>query len=568
MTNNVTSGKRVTKLWKDERWQQNMKTAGIASSIAEMNFQLKLDEETKGTYNRLRNAVKSRISKNLAQLNNIEELMEFTNEITGYRSIIEISELDSNPANKEDDYWIQLLFACAREKASKEKIQNQVPLQVKLIDRYGSKDVGLTFLKQKINAKLHDTRRRLSGSYKVRPIFDLTLLMADLMIENALVEFTKTNMKNLRFAYVKDYVNRNTKEVLNHSGELKEKVLFLPEDKEYKAELLKFMKDNHLYPQGLTGENERKYYNKEEKLFNLEKQEDFQWIVTDTWFKDVVTYEFLTQMFRVRDKTKKEIEQAKQYEIARSFETKKNIPQLHLDKMKNNAFLSRYSYVEIDELLEIPEFEKLEEEFRKLQKLTFVPYSDGSFRIRRLGRQKAAGIYYSHVNATVIDNPSSYIHELHHQIDYTTSKDGLLSESIAFRPVFEAYKKSVNEAVEVLPDTDLFKSQWNGTSKYNKNYYLDPAEVFARSAEIYLSEVKQIETSFLKTSYKDKPEYPLSQEFLEVVEEYFGRLYNSFYTEGRKEEKKKEQVASASPSEVVSTKTVSEEVNSEQLSLF
>lgn len=34
MANKLHEGKRVTKLWKDERWQTNMKSAGIATNIA------------------------------------------------------------------------------------------------------------------------------------------------------------------------------------------------------------------------------------------------------------------------------------------------------------------------------------------------------------------------------------------------------------------------------------------------------------------------------------------------------------------------------------------------------
>lgn len=558
-------GNRVTKLWKDQRWHNNMELAGIATNIAEMNFRLKLDwEDMNKTYDRLINAVKTRIAKSVEKYDSIEELMEFTNKLTGYRKIVEVSELDRNPMNTEDAYLIKLLFACKKERPTKEESEKRNPLRIKIIDRKGKEDEGVAFLHQKINKQFHDSIRMLTNTRKPSRLFDLNTLIAEIIVENALIEFSKSNMDNIKFAYVQGLVKSSVEVDKDNT------IFYVPKDEDFRKEFLSYLHDNHLYPKGIDEEKECSSFDAKSKYFYLEEQDNIEYLVTASRFKNIASYEFLNQMYRAKDKTKKEIQQAKNFESARAFETKKNIPKTHLEKMKNNAFKARYEYVEIDELIDIEEeFMQLEEEFKKLQKLTFIPYSKGSFRVRRLGRHKAAGMFVSHVNSTIIDDSSSYIHELHHQIDYTCSDNGLLSESIGFRPVLESYKRAVNNTVESLQDSDTFKAQWNGGTKYNKDYFLDPAEVFARAGEIYLSEVKGIETSFLKVTYKGKPEYPLSEEFLEVVKEYFDRLYNSFYTEGRKEEKKKESVASPKPpSEITEPLAIGNVGKGEQLTLF
>lgn len=234
--------------------------------------------------------------------------------------------------------------------------------------------------------------------------------------------------------------------------------------------------------------------------------------------------EFLEQTNSIMTKVDQELKAYSSY--ARAFETKKHINKETQESMENNHFLKKYGYVEIDNLVDLDKFSKLSEEFYNLNDQIYIPNAqDHSFRIKRLGKHRAAGIYFYGVKATIvdIDSPDSYIHELGHQIDYTCGKDSPLSETIAFRHILDEYKRIVREAVNKLPLDDAFFKKWTGGSNTNATYYLQPTEVFARCYELYIKN-KGIETSFLKEHMR-KEIYPQDDGLMKMVNEYFSRLF-------------------------------------------
>ncbi len=211
---------------------------------------------------------------------------------------------------------------------------------------------------------------------------------------------------------------------------------------------------------------------------------------------------------------------------ARVWQLKKNIPNKTLSRMKDNAFLMKYGSVDLDADVDLERFGELEAEFRRL--CTMVPIPEDkthSFRIRKLGNYRADGVYFMHHRATCIDldGVGSYVHECGHQFDMTLLGDGKrLSEQSDFLSLYYSYEKSVIDAITRLPADDPLRGQWFGKSKYNSAYFLRPTEVFARSFELYLSEVKGIRSSFLKPDYH-RAVYPTNQNYITVVEKYFSR---------------------------------------------
>ena len=99
-------------------------------------------------------------------------------------------------------------------------------------------------------------------------------------------------------------------------------------------------------------------------------------------------------MSNIREKTRQIMNEHSSY--AKAFQTKKNISPATLSMMKDNQFLWMYGEVELDNDVHLQKFQTLEMEFTELRtQLKLKQALDHSFRIRKLGRHKAAGLYYS-----------------------------------------------------------------------------------------------------------------------------------------------------------------------------
>lgn len=210
-------------------------------------------------------------------------------------------------------------------------------------------------------------------------------------------------------------------------------------------------------------------------------------------------------------------------DYAKSFETKKNIPEYIQEAMHKSVFSNYFNFVEFDELTKLDEMEKIEKEWIELTKiLNFQAAKNHSLRFRRLGHHKAGGLYYPAMKAVCIDleSPSSLVHELMHMIDYTT-KEVNLSESYEFYRIKEMYKEIVTKNIGCLEDDNALKSKWNGSTKHNKSYYLSSEEIFARTGEVYVRQVLNIDNSLVNGV---GPLYPSEDRFLRLVEDYFSKL--------------------------------------------
>jgi len=169
-------------------------------------------------------------------------------------------------------------------------------------------------------------------------------------------------------------------------------------------------------------------------------------------------------------------------EHAKSFQTKKNIPEKVLTAMKESGFNKYFGYVEFDELCDTKLCQDICKEFEYLYKTMFprLRLDNHSLRFRRLGNRKAEGIYFFFKKCMCVDinYPSAFIHELGHLIDYEYKMLSLNAEFF--------------ELLQIT--TEAFECQYvNGTIGYQrlwnkkKSYYLKPTEVFARSFEVYMA---------------------------------------------------------------------------------
>lgn len=206
---------------------------------------------------------------------------------------------------------------------------------------------------------------------------------------------------------------------------------------------------------------------------------------------------------------------------ARAFETKKNIPQNVLQAMENSEFNRHYGYVEYDADVDLDKMKVIEQQYLAVSKYLGCTYlEDHSIRFRKLGKHKAAGLYYPTQYCLCVDisSPSSLLHEYFHLLDYT---NGRLSRKFDFQTIRNEYADAILKTIKEDPDLEkqLFKK-----SKFNLSYYLQPTEIFARCGEIYLAKICKIDNSLIKPSMDFSFAYPDSDRLCQLIEEYYTKL--------------------------------------------
>ena len=124
-------------------------------------------------------------------------------------------------------------------------------------------------------------------------------------------------------------------------------------------------------------------------------------------------------------------------DYARSFQTKKNIPQKYIKAMAKSGFNEYFGYVEFDEECDLALMEELYKEYGAFAKeLKVQKFPEVSLRFRKLGNHKASGLYYYTLKCLCVDVrfPGSFVHEVGHAIDYHLDH---ISEKYAFHEVSE-----------------------------------------------------------------------------------------------------------------------------------
>lgn len=232
----------------------------------------------------------------------------------------------------------------------------------------------------------------------------------------------------------------------------------------------------------------------------------------------------LVELFHLILKMDYEVIEMQKYEkrqnsdYAASFMSKKSLPKKIKDRMKTSDFNKTFGFVEFDELVDIDKIGYLEQEWGVLSDKLFgnKRYPDVSLRFRLLGKHNATGLYFSHVRCICVDlrEPSSMIHEFMHMID-----DGTLSgkrkDYLSLKFDFESIKEIYSEHIDSIADV--------GKGKYDRAYYKNPTEIFARCGEMYVSRVLGISNSLIKDV--DGFAYPRKEKLMQLITEYYDHLF-------------------------------------------
>lgn len=221
---------------------------------------------------------------------------------------------------------------------------------------------------------------------------------------------------------------------------------------------------------------------------------------------------------------KRKAEREMQGTMARSFETKKNIPKNILAMMESSILNKRFGYIEFDEMCDIEAIDTVSHQI--LDFVTrYFPNQDLkliSLRFRRLGKSRASGLYYPFYKCLCIDihSPGSFVHEFGHMLDY---ENGNLSDlrHKEFKPIYDQY---VYQLEETCRQEETLYKKLHSSCKYNISYFKKEKEVFARCFEIFIASYVKLDNSLIKDMEKKTFAYPQEKKFVRKVCDYFLNL--------------------------------------------
>ncbi|QNR65248.1 hypothetical protein IAQ67_15140 [Paenibacillus peoriae] len=507
---------RIHTLKKDEILKQQFDYYGISHLVADVKFSVTHGQTIYEQMNKFDSALKRKVKGIYFSLD-VQEKLEFIEEISFGPQKLNI-ELLTKFESETEKTILKLLCLGANLKHEDNVVERFQPAKI-TISYEGKIDTAYTFLNSTLKPKYHMRPWGLKKNSKEIGYFlfaDCLKMLTKTISKNTLIQFAENQVEYIRYKIAEYYSQRSI--TMN--------VTILPEDDRFAGMVKQEIYKNKLPFINCESSLVDNYYTYED--FSLQKNEDIPHILCTKQGKEIIIPRFIRSMVIARTKAERLLEEQSTY--AKAFQDKKQVSGKVKSVMENNDFLTHYGKVELDNDVDLVRFNSLELEFNDLKNKIYIPKaSDYSFRIRKLGQHRAAGLHYSSFCATIIDieHPNAYIHELGHQIDHTMIRNKILSESLDFLGIIEIYEKLTEERAKHLPKEDPFIQTWNGTTKYNRSYYFQPTEIFARAYELYISKCLQIESSFLKENY-DSPVYPSDKTFLKIIESYFNDLFVNF----------------------------------------
>lgn len=228
-----------------------------------------------------------------------------------------------------------------------------------------------------------------------------------------------------------------------------------------------------------------------------------------------ILYELHQDYKKIKYEAKMEKEISREH--AKSFQTKRNIPQKYVRAMSRSGFNKYFGYIEFDEECDLKLMEELYKEYEAFAKeMDIGNYPEVSLRFRKLGNHKASGLYYYIMKCLCVDvrSPGSMVHEVGHMIDYHMNH---ISIKFSFQSVYDRYEFLLKEYLKKADkkQADVLK----GKSKYNLDYYLQPTEVFARCFEMYVVKIRGIDNSLCRPDGGFA--YPEDEKLMELIKIFY-----------------------------------------------
>lgn len=202
--------------------------------------------------------------------------------------------------------------------------------------------------------------------------------------------------------------------------------------------------------------------------------------------------------------------------VASAWEDKKNPDKTRQKMMKETVLNKYFSKVEIDNDVNPEEYAQFENDYLEtMDKLPKIPgQKTPILRIRRLGKHKAKGVFFPHVNTVCVDirDSSAFVHEMGHQMDIAVKNNASLSKD--FDSITKGYSKNLK-----IPA---------GEPKSREAYLTTPTEISSRFFEVYAHERLGIKNKLLNPENLNSYDYdPIrnNPDLKEKAFKFFDKVY-------------------------------------------
>ncbi|QST02765.1 hypothetical protein IMZ31_19640 (plasmid) [Pontibacillus sp. ALD_SL1] len=463
--------------------------------LTDMKITVPLHEKENGVelLKRFRTNAKQRIKRHLKELS-FEERMTFAEEEAGMTFF----------TNCKDDVYRDYLRRLLTEASNKKEEENG-PIGI-TYTLGGITKEGYTLLGDDIKTKYHKGNLKIGNTYDPVLVVDFNGILADIIVNKEYKSFIVESTDYVQFLFAKRFY-------------LSYDALPFPEDPEFSTDLKAVYEKHGMYKEEQTVSE---YLNKFKPYFYAEDESLF--------FQKFMVHTVVPSWLQHLIKEGIDREHAEKH--ARANETKKNRTKQTEKRMEETPLLSHFLFVEYDDDVKEEQLDRFEEAADLFIKTFSWPVPEGiTFRIKKLGRHRAEGIWFPWNDNLVVDvnHTHSFVHEFAHMLDYRSGTSFPLSEHPSFEAIKNQYQAMVEESIEALPKDDERRKRWNGTTKYNRNYYLQPTEIFARSFELYYGD-KGISSEILPEQL-DEIYYPNDALFKTRVENYFEKLKQSIVSQ-------------------------------------
>lgn len=197
--------------------------------------------------------------------------------------------------------------------------------------------------------------------------------------------------------------------------------------------------------------------------------------------------------------------------IATAFDTKKVINKETLKAMETSDLNKMFANIEFDNEVSLDKLHIYEKALKELLTTTFSTLDKAklTFRLRKLGKHNATGIYENKGKNVVIDfrSSESTVHEFAHALDF--SKETPISYNQDFAKIARFYREEL--------DTETLTSS---KAKYYKNIH----EIFARAFEYNYFLENGVKEEISKDLSKPTFDYKPFEKIKDEVVEYFSNL--------------------------------------------
>lgn len=533
--------KRIESVEKITKEQFNKK--GIAHLMSQINIKFldKLDEmkehEIVGETKKVLQRKLMQLLKRCKDISDIHEIINNLPKSFNDTNIYVQPLAEQNFLSGDIEYLAKVLYVTINNNGKikwnkkenyLDSIKENLPLAVKVSTNCDEiKEVEfLTLGNMRISPSIHRSTGWFFKNHKqhVVAIKDLSSILAEIFLVNAIIEFTLKNTEIYEYSILDYYIKR--------FYSIDKELLYLPIEpdliKLVKQQISKYRGDLIIkdYKDISKNDEDIQQINSFARILTLKREGNKIENVTNREIIHIMIRDFLLESDYVKNKSKLIHQSFTEY--AKAYQTKKHINLQHQETMKNNSFLERFSTVELDNIVDLNKFRGLEKEFIKLSQQINIPERGIDFRIKRLGKHKARGLFYPKpIGCLIVDRNgiSSFTHEIGHLIDYELESSEL-SEGISFKRTYQLYKNDITTSANKLRKTES-----NTISGKKLNYFLQKTEVFARSFEIYCYYFLGIRNSLLKEQkdFEDGIEYPISnKDYMVSVKNYFDELIKRY----------------------------------------